>query len=255
MDILEIINNVLSKNGLITSFVFVGCIVWFSYFLSNKLTEGKFHGSAIAILLGLVFAYLGGTYTGGKQGVADIGLLSGVGLLGGAMLRDFAIVATAYGVKLDDLKASGIAGVSSLFIGVTLSFFVGAVVAIIFGYTDAVSIATIGAGTVTFVVGPVTGSALGASSEVIALSIAAGLVKSILVMIGTPLLAKYIGLNNPNSAMIFGGLMGTNSGVAAGLAAVDPKLVPYGAMTATFYTGLGCLLAPSILFLIIELAY
>ena len=171
------------------------------------------------------------------------------------MLRDFAIVATAYGVKLDDLKSSGIAGVSSLFIGVTLSFFVGAIVAIIFGYTDAVSIATIGAGTVTFVVGPVTGSALGASSEVIALSIAAGLVKSILVMIGTPLLAKYIGLNNPNSAMIFGGLMGTNSGVAAGLAAVDPKLVPYGAMTATFYTGLGCLLAPSILFLIVKLAY
>ena len=95
----------------------VGCIVWFSYFLSNKLTEGKFHGSAIAILLGLLFAYLGGTYTGGKQGVADISLLSGVGLLGGAMLRDFAIVATAYGVKLEDLKASGIAGVSSLVIG------------------------------------------------------------------------------------------------------------------------------------------
>ena len=157
----------------------------------------------IAILLGLIFAYLGGAYTGGKQGVADIGLLSGVGLLGGAMLRDFAIVATAYGVKLDDLKASGIAGVSSLFIGVTLSFFVGAIVAIIFGYTDSVSITTIGAGTVTFVVGPVTGSALGASSEVIALSIAAGLVKSILVMIGTPLLAKYIGLNNLFSEFIF----------------------------------------------------
>ena len=51
MDIFEIIHNVLSKNGLITSFVFVGCIVWFSYFLSDKLTEGKFHGSAIAILL------------------------------------------------------------------------------------------------------------------------------------------------------------------------------------------------------------
>ena len=143
MDIFEIINDVLSKNGRITSFVVVGWIVWFSYFLSNKLTQGKFHGSAIAILLGLIFAYLGGTYTGGKQGVADIGLLSGVGLLGGAMLRDFAIIATAYGVKLDDLKASGIAGVSSLFIGVALSFFVGALVAIVFGYTDAVSIPTI----------------------------------------------------------------------------------------------------------------
>jgi Malonate/sodium symporter MadM subunit. len=143
MDIFEIIHNVLSKNGLITSFVFVGCIVWFSYFLSDKLTEGKFHGSAIAILLGLLFAYLGGTYTGGKQGVADISVLSGVGLLGGAMLRDFAIVATAYGVKLEDLRASGIAGVSSLFIGVILSFFVGAIVAILFGYTDAVNITTI----------------------------------------------------------------------------------------------------------------
>lgn len=43
--------------------------------------------------------------------------------------------------------------------------------------------------------------------------------------------------------------MGTSSGVAAGLAAVDAKLVPYGAMTATFYTGTGCLLYPSVLYL------
>ena len=47
--------------------------------------------------------------------------------------------------------------------------------------------------------------------------------------------------------------MGTNSGVAAGLAATDPKLVPYGAMTATFYTGLGCLIVPTLLFLIVNL--
>ena len=47
--------------------------------------------------------------------------------------------------------------------------------------------------------------------------------------------------------------MGTNSGVAAGLAAVDPKLVPYGAMTATFYTGLGCLIVPTLLFLNVNL--
>ena len=45
----------------------------------------------------------------------------------------------------------------------------------------------------------------------------------------------------------------TNSGVAAGLAATDPKLVPYGAMTATFYTGLGCLIVPTLLFLIVNL--
>ena len=42
---------------------------------------------------------------------------------------------------------------------------------------------TIGAGAVTYIVGPVTGSALGASSEVVALSVAAGLIKSMLVMI------------------------------------------------------------------------
>ena len=80
----------------------------------------------------------------------------------------------------------------------------------------------------------------------------AGLVKSVLVMIGTPLIARHIGLDNPKSAMIFGGLMGTTSGVAGGLAATDPKLVPYGAMTATFYTGVGCLLAPSVLFLCVR---
>ncbi|MBT5031629.1 MAG: malonate transporter subunit MadM, partial [Proteobacteria bacterium] len=124
--------------------------------------------------------------------------------------------------------------------------------AIAYGYTDPVDITTIGAGAATYIVGPVTGTALGASSEVIALSVAAGLIKSILVMTTTPVVAKYIGLDNPQSAMVFGGLMGTTSGVAAGLAATDPKLVPYGAMTATFYTGVGCLLAPSVLFLIVN---
>ncbi len=57
-----------------------------------------------------------------------------------------------------------------------------------------------------------------------------------------------IGLNNPKTAMAFGGLMGTTSGVAGGLAATDKRLVPYGAMTATFYTGVGCLLGPSLLY-------
>ena len=108
---------------------------------------------------------------------------------------------------------------------------------------------TIGGGAATYIVGPVTGTALGASSEVIALSVAAGLVKSVLVMILTPMVANSIGLDNPRSALIFGGLMGTTSGVAGGLAATDERLVPYGAMTATFYTGLGCLLGPSIVFI------
>jgi len=129
---------------------------------------------------------------------------------------------------------------------------VGAIVAVLFGYSDPVAISTIGAGAATYIVGPVTGTALGASSDVIALSVAAGLTKSVLVMIGTPFIAPRIGLDNPHSAIIYGGLMGTTSGVAGGLAATDPKLVPYGAMTATFYTGVGCLLAPSVLFLLVR---
>ena len=116
------------------------------------------------------------------------------------------------------------------------------------GYRDAVSMTTLGAGAATYIVGPVTGASLGASQEVITLSIAAGVAKAIAVMIATPLIARFIGLDNPASAVIFGGLMGSTSGVAGGLAATDPKLVPYGAMTATFYTGLGCLLGPSLIF-------
>ena len=249
------IQEVLLTNNLIVAFVFVGITVYFSYFISEKFTSGKLHGSAIAIILGLIFAYIAGLFYEGEKGVADIAILSGVGLLGGSMLRDFAIVATAYGANFQDLKSSGAEGIFSLFLGVILSFSLGALIAIFFGYTDAISITTIGAGAVTFVVGPITGSAIGAGSEVIALSIAAGLVKSILVMTMTPLVARRIGLNNPKSAMVFGGLMGTNSGVAAGLAAVDPKLVPYGAMTATFYTALGCLIVPSVLFFIVNLFY
>jgi malonate transporter MadM subunit len=252
---MELLESVFTRNGLVVAFAVVGLMIWFSYFLSNTLTSGRIHGSAIAITLGLVAAYWGGSLTGGTKGVADITLLSGVGLMGGGMLRDFAIVATAFGVHISELKKAGLAGVISIFAGVVVSFVVGAAVAVMFGYTDAISITTIGAGAVTYIVGPVTGEAIGASGEVIALSVAAGLVKSIMVMIGTPFVAKYIGLNNPQSAMVFGGLMGTTSGVAGGLAATDPRLVPYGAMTATFYTGVGCLLGPSILFLIVKAIY
>jgi malonate transporter MadM subunit len=249
MDILE---TVFVRNNLIVAFAVVGVTIWFSYFLADKLTQGRIHGSAIAIALGLVAAYFGGVATGGNTGLADVTLLGGIGLMGGGMMRDFAIVATAYGVHLSELKKAGIAGVISIFAGVIVSFIVGAAIAVMFGYTDPTAITTIGAGAVTYIVGPVTGEAIGASDAVITLSVAAGLVKSILVMIGTPLVARYIGLNNPRSAMVFGGLMGTTSGVAAGLAATDPKLVPYGAMTATFYTGVGCLLGPSILFFIVS---
>ena len=117
---------------------------------------------------------------------------------------------------------------------------------------DAVSLTTLGAGAVTYIVGPVTGTAIGASSEVIALSIATGVLKAILVMVSTPAAAEFMRLKTPRSAMVFGGLAGTVSGVTAGLAATDRKLVPYGALVATFHTGIGCLLCPSLFFIAVK---
>jgi len=174
-------------------------------------------------------------------------------LLGGSMMRDFTIVATAMGASLSELKKTGLAGILSLLIGVTVTFFIGGLIGYALGYTDAKSFTTIGAGACTYIVGPITGAAIGASSELIAISIAAGVIKTIFVTVITPIVAKRIGLDNPGTAMIFGGMIGTTSGVAAGLAATDPKLVPYGALTATFYTGIGVLLCPSVFYLLVLL--
>ena len=249
---MEMLNHVFESNGLLTAFAVVGVAMWISHAISKYLTLGRVHGSAIAILLGLAAAFAAGLWTGGEKGVADIPMLAGIGLMGGAMLRDFAITATAFEVDVVQARKAGAVGVIALGLGTVVPFVFGAVVAAAFGYTDAVSMTTIGAGAITYIVGPVTGAALGASSAVIALSIATGVLKAVCVMVGTPFVAGMVGLNNPRSAMVFGGLMGTVSGVSGGLAAADRRLVPYGALTATFHTGLGCLVAPSILYLIVH---
>ena len=246
MDIAAMITKLFVKNGMIFGFMLLGIIMYISFKL-GALTKGRVHGSAIAIFLGLVLAYIGGEITGGSKGIADVPLFAGMGLVGGAMFRDFAIVSTAFGADLREIKKVGWRGVASLFIGEFICLVAGIAVAYPLGYTSVVDLVTIGAGVATFVVGPVTGAALGASSEVIAISIAAGVVKSVLVMVITPFVAKPLSINNPQSAMVFGGIMGTTSGTAAGMA-VNPKLVPYCAMTATFYTGLGCLLFPSVFY-------
>ncbi len=245
---IEIIEKLLVKNGLIFAFLFVGFILLFSFWISKTLTRKKIPGVAIAIIIGLFLAFFGG-----KKGIAEYPIFAGMALLGGSMLRDFSVVATAMGADLEKIKNAGLAGFISLFLGVFIAFFFGAATAYVLGYTDAESMATIGAGACTYIVGPVTGSALGASSEVIAISIATGVVKTIVTTIGTPLVAKAIRLDNPHAAVVFGGLIGTTSGVAAGLAATDPKLVPYGALTATFYTGLGCLLCPAVFYFILKI--
>ena len=244
----ENISQVLTGNGMITAFLFSGIVLFLANQISDKLTRGRIHSSAVAIFLGLAAAYIGGLIAGGEKGLADIAVFSGLSCLGGSMLRNFTIVASSYGAKLSEVKKAGPVGFLSLFVGIASSYTMGAVVAVAFGYRDAVSVATIAAGAVTFVVGPVTGQTLGASSTVIALSVAAGLIKTIFIMVLTPFVAKHVGITNPKMAMIYGGLVGSTSGVSTGLAAYNPELVPYGTMIATFYSGFGCLLCPSLLY-------
>jgi malonate transporter MadM subunit len=249
----ELLEKSAKENGLVTAFAVVGAVMLLSGFISRKLTMGRVQGSAIAILLGLALAYVGGKVSGGSKGLADIAFFSGIGLMGGNMLRDFAIVATAFEVHPEEARRAGWIGAVALLLGTVLPFIVGVAIARAFGYSDAVSMTTIGAGAITYIVGPVTGTAIGASSDVITLSIATGVFKAILVMTVTPAMAGFLRLKTPRSAMVFGGLAGTVSGVSAGLAATDRRLVPYGALVATFHTGLGCLLGPSVLFLIVKM--
>ena len=248
----EILEKAAKENGLVTAFAVVGLVMLVSGVISRKMTFGRVQGSAIAILIGLALAYVGGKMSSGSKGLTDLALFSGVGLMGGNMLRDFAIVATAFEVHAEEAKNAGWVGTIALLLGTVLPFIVGVIVAWCWGYRDAVSLTTIGAGAITYIVGPVTGGAIGATSDVMALSIATGVIKAILVMVSTPVAAKFLRLKTPRSAMVFGGLAGTVSGVSAGLAATDRKLVPYGALVATFHTGLGCLLGPSLLFFIVR---
>ena len=240
--------NILDKNGLIFAFLVVGLIMYFSFLIGKKITNNKIPAAAIAISFGLFIAYFGK----GEKGIATIPAFSGMALLGGSMLRDFSIVSTAMGASFSEIKKAGLAGVISIVLGIVIAFFVGGVIAYFMGFTDAKSLTTIGAGACTFIVGPVTGAAVGASSEVIAISIAIGVIKSVFVTIATPIIANKIQLNNPHTAMIYGGMLSTTSGVSAGLAATDMKLVPDGALTSTFSTGMGCLLCPSILYYIVQ---
>ena len=255
MNIIEIIKNIFINNAFVMSFLFIALGVFVSSVISKYIFKGKLPSSAVAIIVGLIAAYIGGIITGGSNGIADIDVFTGIGILGGSSLRDFAIISTAYGASLSELKRSGLIGAVSLIVGVSFAFVLGTVFAVMFGYTDPVEITTIAAGTVTFITGAVTGSAVGASSDIIALAIAIGVVKSIVVMIATPLLAKAMRLDNFRSAMVYGGIMGTTSGVSAGLAVTDQKLVPYGAMTATFFTGLACLLCPTVFYGLVNIAF
>ena len=65
------------------------------------------------------------------------------------MLRDFAIVATAFEVDVVQARKAGVIGAIALGLGTILPFILGVALAAAFGYKDAVSLTTIGAGAVT----------------------------------------------------------------------------------------------------------
>lgn len=153
MDIMAMLTKLLTKNGLIFAFVIIGVTNFIAYKFAG-LSKGRIHGSAVAIFFGLILAYIGG----GAKGLASIPLFAGVGLMGGAMFRDFAIVSTAFGADLREIKKVGVIGVLSLVMGLVISWVAGVIVAYAFGYRDTISIITIAAGVCTFVVGPVTGA-------------------------------------------------------------------------------------------------
>src|SRR5437899_11659252 len=137
---LEILQKAAAHNGLVTAFAIVGLIILISGQISRRLTFGRVHGSAIAIVIGLALAYWGGTQTGGHKGLADMSLFGGIGLMGGAVLRDFAIVATAFEVQATEARQAGLIGVVALVLGTVLPFIGGARIAWRMGCADAVRV-------------------------------------------------------------------------------------------------------------------
>jgi hypothetical protein len=208
------------------------------------------HGSAIAILIGLGLAYYGGVLTGKQSGLADISLFSGIGLMGGAMLRDFAIVATAFEVQVTEARKAGLIGACSLLLGTVLPFIVGASIAHAFGYRDVVSMTTIGAGAITYIVGPVTGRGAGCQ---LGRDGAQHCHRSAQGHHGDGGHAVCRPFPGPEQSALGHGVRraGRHGQRCFGWPCRHrPPTGAYGALVATFHTGLGCLLGPSALYLV-----
>ncbi len=245
---MKLILEFLTKNSLPTGILYVGAVYLLAKGAAKHLLKQPACGSAMAVLSGLLLSLFCGMATHKASGIADLAVFSGVGVLGCATLRDISVVAVSYGSDIRAIMKYKWAGLAALSGGVCLSFVSALLLALGFGIRDPRELTVIASGAVTFIVGPVTASALGVTSGAVALSIAIGVLKSIAIMLLTPWAARAIGLKTPKSAMIYGALLGSTSGVSAGLAAVDPDLVPYGAMMASFYMGLGCLLCPTLFY-------
>ena len=170
-DVLDILAGVLIDNGLVTAFAFVGITVWLSYLVSDRLTRGRVHGSAIAILIGLVLAGVGGRRDRAARTASPTsrcwpGWASWAAPCSGTSPSSPRPSASSFA----EIRSAGIAAIVSLLRGCARLLRRRGGGGVAFGYPDAVSMTTIGAGAATYIVGPVTGTAIGASSDVVALS-------------------------------------------------------------------------------------
>ena len=127
----------LLKYEMIISLLWVGLVMYVSHLISRYLTRNRMPGVAIAIGLGLFFAYFGGS-----KGVADHPLLAGMAVIGGSMMRDFSIVSTAMGASISEIRKAGGRAILSLFVGILAAFVFGVVSGLSMGYADPVSLAT-----------------------------------------------------------------------------------------------------------------
>ena len=83
---IESLHKIVAEQGLVLAFALVGILMWLSAVICRRLTAGRIHASAIAIVAALALAWLGGVLTGGKKGLADVPAFAGLALLGGPML-------------------------------------------------------------------------------------------------------------------------------------------------------------------------
>ncbi len=135
----DLLQKTILDNPLIVAFAFVGLVIWISNQIAHYLTRGRVAGSAFAVLGGLALAYVGGALTGKTKGLADIAQFGGLALMGGAMMRDFTIVATASEVHVDEVKKAGWLGFLALVLGTVVPFIVGVGVAYAYGHRDPVN--------------------------------------------------------------------------------------------------------------------
>lgn len=80
---MALIISVFQSYALIFAFALIGAVMGLSYLICDKLFKGRIHGSALAIFVGLVMAYIGGAYTGGNNGFSDVATFSGLAIMGG----------------------------------------------------------------------------------------------------------------------------------------------------------------------------